>query len=326
MRKWIVAIAMAGIVGTAQGDEGNVANSTGSFSGAVTHEGRQEFRTYARLDGRARLEGDIDLGTHEDVQRKTLSLLANIAKGLDPEAFDDKKIVVQLQQLLEKFATSDRRIVPFSLGRQSNSLWPFRTIAYQLAPSIKDTDLLGQITAAVAHINGHTTLRFVPSTSLSAPVLVKVGVMTIEQNASKDRDCSWSPDSKVVSLSVSCKEGNIVHELGHAAGLVHEHKRQDVARYFTPDYSVITKDVAQYKPEPGCYVAPYNPCSIMHYGDSFAGKKWFKLTARGAALHAACSLDLAENCRGVGQRCSLTPGDAQGMDRMYADTPLLPDA
>lgn len=67
--------------------------------------------------------------------------------------------------------------------------------------------------------------------------------------------------------------GNIIHELGHTIGFLHEHSRLDRDDHIRIDFKKIDPSVqAQYfkamNGEPGYYGIQYDLSSIMHYGSS----------------------------------------------------------
>ncbi|MEW5683957.1 MAG: hypothetical protein AB1942_03455 [Pseudomonadota bacterium] len=56
----------------------------------------------------------------------------------------------------------------------------------------------------------------------------------------------------------------------------------------------------------------YDMCSIMHYGDSKDGAKWFTLTKTGQTELDTCKKTLSNttaSCTVVGQRCQISPRD-----------------
>ena len=67
--------------------------------------------------------------------------------------------------------------------------------------------------------------------------------------------------------------GSIIHEIGHAVGLGHEHKRPDRNQYITVNFTNITPDwVSQYSIDPDMNMAQsYNYNSLMHYPSGCTG-------------------------------------------------------
>ncbi|GBN05616.1 Astacin-like metalloprotease toxin 2 [Araneus ventricosus] len=87
-----------------------------------------------------------------------------------------------------------------------------------------------------------------------------------------------SPQPQPLSLGGGCEYiGTVVHELGHAVGLFHEHQRSDRDTYIT----VYEKNVApgslhnfrKTKPIDELKWATYDYTSIMHYGEYAFSKR-----------------------------------------------------
>ena len=67
--------------------------------------------------------------------------------------------------------------------------------------------------------------------------------------------------------------GSVIHEIGHAIALGHEHKRPDRDQYITVNFTNIAPDwVSQYSIDPSMTMAhSYNYNSLMHYGSGCTG-------------------------------------------------------
>lgn len=111
-----------------------------------------------------------------------------------------------------------------------------------------------------------------------------------------------------VMISDACSMGSIVHEIGHALGLFHEHTRPDRDNYVQVDWAHIVpgKEINFNILEAGIEeVGPYDYGSIMHYGEQF-----FSDTGERTII--------APDCVTVGQRDALSAVDAYAIDTMYA--------
>jgi hypothetical protein len=112
-----------------------------------------------------------------------------------------------------------------------------------------------------------------------------------------------------INISEACSFGNIVHEIGHAAGLWHEHTREDRDNYVTilweniqtdPDMrDQFTKHVND-----GDDIGAYDYGSIMHYGR-------FAFTGNGQATIQTIPAGIP-----IGQRLALSAGDIAGVKKV----------
>jgi len=110
-------------------------------------------------------------------------------------------------------------------------------------------------------------------------------------------------------ISVSCGVGSIIHEIGHAVGLFHEHTRADRDNFINVQWDNITPgkefnfDVLTANVE---LLGEYDYGSIMHYGERFFSNN---------NLNTIVVLDGASQ---IGQRDALSEIDIQSVNQMYA--------
>ena len=137
-----------------------------------------------------------------------------------------------------------------------------------------------------------------------------------------------NPGLRAVSIGI------IIHELGHALGMVHEHQRKDRDRYVEVlkdnfDFDAFKKD---WKPNfainpKADTQRPYDVLSIMHYS-SGAGGEWSRnsqplLRARKKACwtYGVRGDDHGEECKNIrnsmGQRMGITQLDADQVADLY---------
>ncbi|HDR6218628.1 TPA: hypothetical protein QCU06_005133 [Bacillus cereus] len=89
--------------------------------------------------------------------------------------------------------------------------------------------------------------------------------------------------------------GTVIHEIGHACGLFHEHQRPDRDNFV----NVMSTDPRDYLISPhGTMVGDYNCCSIMHYPE-----------IPGKISNVTCTT--------IGQNTLLTRGDLEAIQAMY---------
>ena len=286
---------------------------------------------YVNVNGLAVYGGDMIVGGHEEVRKASAIFRAAAEQG---EKASDLTIDAASRKTLgPNLASALLSIQGFGpLGRR----WPTKTIPYRIDGSITNLVLKNGIAGAIADWNSTGLVNFVPFDAATEAVKTATNTLIFRDAAGDKFSCSAfvghqaKASQQTISLNPAwaglgpagagkhggCRRGSIVHEIGHALGLDHEHMRDDRATYLAVA-SVVSDDDDNYGiKRNGEKHTGYDLCSIMHYGDRKDGAKWFDLTEQGKKDLQACQSDLANQtaaCTKVGQRCQLSPRDVEAI-------------
>jgi hypothetical protein len=162
------------------------------------------------------------------------------------------------------------------ISKTSGLKWPGAVIPYVFDASAT-TNLRNQFQQAVGIYNSQTVVRYVARTNQANYVRVVAGNGCSSYVGMMNT--SFKPNGQEITLgSDGCGVGAALHEMGHAAGLIHEQSRSDRDNYINIDFSLIAADwKSQYNKETGelgNLLTSYDYNSIMHYGNSQVGGKW----------------------------------------------------
>ena len=225
--------------------------------------------TYEIIDGLAVWDGDIILGTPEELEPS--GVFAAPSKALD----------IPWKALV---AVSNKK-----------RLWPGGIIPYVIDPELANPN---DVLEAILDWNENTVIRLVDRTDQpnwvrfvpidSGPCRATLGMVGGEQK---------------VFLRESCGVGVIVHEIGHAVGLWHEHQRNDRDTHIWVSSDPFNPIRFAYEQKGGRALdsGPYDYSSIMHYrGSSYIRTIPPGLSSTGGRLSA---------------------GDIDGVNRLYGKIP-----
>lgn len=166
----------------------------------------------------------------------------------------------------QKGVTSCEAILPYDEAKGfgiRTVLWPGQVIPYVLEENMR-SDIRAKVEEAIEIVNAETNVCLIPR-------LREGGYVEIFQSTENIFYAYVGKDAESQSQPVAIGPDLIVilHELGHAMGLLHEHQRPDRDAFIRINYENVSTgfyrnfDILQ---ENTLAAGPYDYGSIMHYG------------------------------------------------------------
>jgi hypothetical protein len=246
--------------------------------------------TYNVIDELAIFEGDIVLGTREE--------LAEIRASVDDATAADHEREVPLPT--DPGSTVEGIGIPGLRYR-----WPRGVMPYTVVDALRNV-----VDQAIAHIQARTRIRFVERTAANASQYPNW--VSFEQQTGCWSHVGMQTDKQVVSLGPGCAHlGIAVHEILHALGLWHEQSREDRDGNVQILWANILPGRAhnfEQRINDGDDIGPYDFGSIMHY-------------PRRAFSKEPATLDtiVPQGGQAIGQRDGLSAGDIAAIRAMYPE-------
>jgi astacin len=185
--------------------------------------------------------------------------------------------------------------------------WPNGTMPYVINSNIPAPE---RITNAINHWNTVMagTVRMVPRTTESNYVSFVL--------ASSAGTCSsyvgmLGYGSQAINVGGYCSTGNMIHEIGHAWGLWHEHTREDRDRYVVVNWTNINSTQSynfNQNISNGDDIGAYDYNSVMHYN------------ATAFSINGLPTLVTIPAGIPIGQRAGLSTGDIAAIRLLYPAT------
>ncbi len=278
-RNIITALGITTFLGCSGVDAIVVDEATGA-DGAPS---RTEAADFEIRDGRVYVEGDMVIGPADEV----------FGPGAHPSGGVEKS--AGAVNLTEGFAGTT------NTWTQAQIRWRFDA-AFELTSSpadrVRRDELKADFRAALLHYQERTTLRFTEITGTSGNYLNVERPDDCAANVGMVGGAQYVAIGRVDDALIrDCPVGSMMHELGHAAGLNHEHDRTDRDTYVDVNPEEFDEELPADEITP---LSDYEWSSIMHYGGD-------------DITYAGTDTPVVRN------RTALTYFDIQGIQLMYGD-------
>ena len=203
-------------------------------------------------------------------------------------------------------ATSGRKQTKGLSNSTYGRVWPNGVVPYRLNSSLSDS-AIEKVRDAVAHWNSFESVTLVERTSANASAYPDYIDFVYE-----DRCASWigyqNNGAQSIYTGDKCSTGTLIHEIGHALGLLHEHTRSDRDQYVQIHWDRIQQNMeVNFEVMAGSILlGDYDYNSIMHYGEYFFSSNGLPTIQPTQQTNAV-----------IGQRIETSQGDRDSVATLY---------
>ncbi|WP_079109974.1 M12 family metallopeptidase [Streptomyces roseifaciens] len=204
----------------------------------------------------------------------------------------------------------------FGLSPTSDNRWPDGTIPFEInaadfPPATADRKA---VTDAINAWNTMSIIRFVPRATESTFTRFVSGSGC---NTSTGRDITSTGEDDITCniAGATFNAGSVMHEIGHAIGLLHEQQRPDRDSVVTVNEANVqpADRVRNFKIIEGCKLGSYDCGSIMHYSQTAFGKMV------GGVAQTTIAIKPGVSCSAIGQRNNPSVGDIAAVRALYEE-------
>ena len=185
-------------------------------------------------------------------------------------------------------------------------LWPNGIVPYEIQPGLPS---LQRVKEAIEFYNSlEVPVQLVPRGERDDDYVVFVKSERCSSRIGRARG------PQEIKLSPGCRVGVVLHEIGHAVGLIHEHSRHDRDKYLEIRWENIYPSALynfQRQPDNGDYPGEYDFDSIMHYSQM--------ASSRNRSRTIVPKEDPVRSGVLIGQRRKLSAGDIRRLQYLYGD-------
>jgi hypothetical protein len=220
---------------------------------------------------------EINLGENEDpvyYQLERLATAPKVSMSLTDTFGETFPVTTRQNEAGELILEGDMIVGQTGTGELSSQghiynnikFWWRGVVPYTIDPKIPSWQRT-YIFEAIRHIMVNTNVTFVARTNQPNWV-----------NFRPSDECSAVVGRRggyqYINLATYCDKGTIIHEIGHALGLAHEHSRTDRNTYIYMDCSSVDcTSLRSWGKFVGDLYGPYDYRSVMHYGAFYGGKQ-----------------------------------------------------